>query len=136
MQELLKLNPANLTPRRPLSGYGLGIGRTSPALATPEPELVEAIPAEVSNPAPSAAAQGIVATASTTITPAGGAAAPAGAVHSGGQIDCPPEYPVKGNAQSKIFHTPQSRVYAQTIAEYCFASSEAAEAAGFRPPHH
>lgn len=91
MQELQKLNPANLTPLRPLSGYGLGIGRTSPALTASEPELVEAIPAKSENPAPPAAVQDIAA------TPAEVPPAPAGAVHSGGQVDCPPEHPVKGN---------------------------------------
>jgi hypothetical protein len=33
-----------------------------------------------------------------------------------------------------IYHTAQSRVYEQTIAELCFLSPEAAEAAGYRPP--
>lgn len=140
-QELRKLNPGNLTPRRPLAGYGLGIGRTAPALPAPEPDIVEAIPAETApaSAAPAAtpaAAQGIVAAPAAATTPADLPPAPTGAVHSGGQADCPPEYPVKGNAQSQIYHTPESRVYAQTIAEYCFATAEAAEAAGFRAPRH
>jgi hypothetical protein len=134
-QELRKLNPANLTPRRPLSGYGLGIGRTAPALPSSAPEIVEAIPAESAGQDSPTAAQN-VATAVNATTPPEAPPVPAGAVHSGGQVDCPPEFPVKGNAQSKIYHTPHSRVYAQTIAEYCFASVEAAEAAGFHAPRH
>jgi hypothetical protein len=134
-QELRKLNPANLTPRRPLSGYGLGIGRTAPSLPSPGPEMVEAIPVESENPV-QPAAQVVVAAPANASAPAETAPVPAGALHSGGQVDCPPEFPIKGNAQSKIYHTPQSRVYAQTIAEFCFASVEAAEAAGFHAPRH
>lgn len=135
-QEQRKLNPANLTPRRPLSGNGLGIGRTVSALAAPEPEVVEAISAASPNPAELAPAQSNATPDVVAAVPVDAPPAPTGAVHSGGQVDCPPEYPIKGNAQSKIYHTPESRVYAQTIAEYFFASTEAAEAAGFHPPRH
>ena len=33
-----------------------------------------------------------------------------------------------------IYHTAESRVYGQTIAELCFSSPEAAEKAGYRSP--
>lgn len=130
MQEQRKLNPENLTPPRPLRGYGLGIGHAVPAIGTAEAEIVEAIPTESADVAQPPTPQGIV-TATVEAPPA-----PTGAVHGGGQVDCPPEFPIKGNAQSKIYHTPESRVYAQTIAEYCFATAEAAEAAGFRAPRN
>ena len=135
-QELRKLNPGNLTPRRPLSGYGLGIGRTTPALSSPEPEIVAAVEAVSATPPPTAAAQGVATAPASASTPVEATPLPAGAVHSGGQVDCPPDFPIKGNAQSKIYHTLESRVYAQTIAEYCFASVETAEAAGFHAPRH
>ena len=43
----------------------------------------------------------------------------------------PDGYPVKGNADSMKFHTPESPYYDRTVAEVWFASPEAAEAAGF-----
>jgi hypothetical protein len=58
---------------------------------------------------------------------------PAGAVRGDGTADCPEDYPVKGNATSMLYHSPGSPSYKRTVPEYCFASSEAAEAAGFNP---
>jgi hypothetical protein len=46
----------------------------------------------------------------------------------------PDGYPVKGNADSMKYHTPESPWYEQTVAEVWFASQEAAEAAGFVAP--
>ena len=43
----------------------------------------------------------------------------------------PEGYPVKGNADSMKYHTPESPYYDRTVAEVWFASAEAAEAAGF-----
>jgi hypothetical protein len=57
---------------------------------------------------------------------------PLGAVAGDGTVICPPEFPIKGNAQSRIYHAPGQVSYPPTIAEFCFASAEAAEAAGFR----
>ena len=57
---------------------------------------------------------------------------PLGAVAGSGRADCPAEFPIKGNATSKIYHVPGQVSYPQTFAELCFASAEAAEAAGFR----
>jgi large subunit ribosomal protein L17 len=45
--------------------------------------------------------------------------------------EAPSGYPVKGNADSMKFHTPESPYYDRTVAEVWFASPEAAEAAGF-----
>ena len=44
----------------------------------------------------------------------------------------PEGYPIKGNADSGLFHTPDSPGYAQTVAEIWFATEGAARAAGFR----
>ncbi|MEP1122713.1 MAG: 50S ribosomal protein L4 [Ilumatobacter sp.] len=46
----------------------------------------------------------------------------------------PEGFPIKGNADSMLFHVPGSRFYKQTIAEVWFATEEAAEAAGFSKP--
>jgi hypothetical protein len=57
---------------------------------------------------------------------------PLGAVAGDGTATCPQGFPVKGNASSRIYHEPGQVSYASTVAEFCFASAEAAEAAGFR----
>lgn len=45
----------------------------------------------------------------------------------------PEGYPVKGNVDSKKYHTPDGRWYEQTTAEVWFATPEDAERAGFAP---
>ena len=60
------------------------------------------------------------------------AAIPVGAIAGDGTANCPPDFPIKGNRQSRIYHRPGQGSYASTVAEFCFASEEAAEAAGFR----
>lgn len=42
-----------------------------------------------------------------------------------------PEFTIKGNAGSKLYHTPSSPYYGRTKAEAWFATAEDAEAAGF-----
>ena len=44
-----------------------------------------------------------------------------------------PEYTIKGNADSMLYHSPESPYYVRTRAEAWFNSTEAAEAAGFAP---
>ena len=46
----------------------------------------------------------------------------------------PEGFPVKGNADSNLYHLPGSRFYDATVAEVWFATAEAAEAAGFTLP--
>lgn len=46
--------------------------------------------------------------------------------------ECPPGYPVKANDNSGIYHLPGGRSYERTVAERCYATSEAAEADGYR----
>ena len=58
--------------------------------------------------------------------------APFGAIVGDGSAECPPEFPIKGNASSMIYHVPGQVSYPVTIPEFCFASPEAAEAAGYR----
>ncbi len=59
---------------------------------------------------------------------------PAGAVRGDGTTDTPPGYPVKGNANSKIYHLPAFPSYKSTKAEFCFATEQDAIAAGYRAP--
>lgn len=135
-EEQLKAYPAMLTPVRPLSGYGLGLGRSAQSIAASASEdAIEAAPAAAAIPA---AVQEIVAAAATTDAAAKPAevapaqAVPAGAVAGNGTAECPADYPVKGNAESMLYHTTASHSYGRTIPEFCFASTEAAAAAGFR----
>jgi hypothetical protein len=138
MEELRKADPALLTPIRPLGGVGLGIGRSTPAIAE---EALEAIgdATEATTEAPPTTGEATAAVSSPPVTlespaPKGATDVPEGAVRGDGTITCPPGFPVKGNAQSMIYHTAESRVYGQTIAELCFSSPEAAEKAGYRSP--
>ena len=51
-----------------------------------------------------------------------------------GMSVCPDGFPIKGNANSGIFHAPTDASYARTIPEICFATEDIAAANGFRPP--
>jgi len=134
-EEIRKADPALLTPFRPLTGYGLGIGRTAPAIAPDSFEAIGEVAEVTSTPEALPAEVGPVAQPAQPTAHAE-RALPGGATRGDGTTNCPPEFPIKGNAQSRLYHTPASRVYGQTIAELCFATSEAAEAAGFRPPQN
>ena len=46
----------------------------------------------------------------------------------------PDTHPIKGNADSMLYHTPDSRYYKVTKAEVWFDTVENAEAAGFSAP--
>jgi len=46
----------------------------------------------------------------------------------------PDTHPIKGNAESMLYHTPDSRYYRVTKAEVWFDTEESAEAAGFAKP--
>ena len=50
----------------------------------------------------------------------------------GDSYNCPKGYPVKGNADSGIYHVPGGRFYSRTKPEECFSSASAARAAGYR----
>jgi large subunit ribosomal protein L17 len=46
----------------------------------------------------------------------------------------PEGFPIKGNADSMLYHLPGTSHYGRTVAEVWFATAEAAEAAGFQLP--
>jgi small subunit ribosomal protein S6 len=98
-------------------------------------EPVEAIAEREQLEADAAAALEIAETAATEAPAVEAAEAdvPEGAVRGGGTGECPEDYPIKGNATSKLYHSPGSPSYKRTVPEYCFATTEAAEAAGFSP---
>ncbi len=50
-----------------------------------------------------------------------------------GTLDCPAEFPIKGNGRSGIYHWPGAHNYQQTHPTLCFRTTDAADNAGFRP---
>jgi large subunit ribosomal protein L17 len=55
--------------------------------------------------------------------------------HAATEDNAAPEgFPIKGNADSMLYHVPDSRFYDATVAEVWFASAEDAENAGFQLP--
>ncbi len=111
------------------------------AVAEAEPvakAVAEAVTAAEAEPAaetgPEAAEAEAEAEPAGIATPtARSAAARAGGAHAGdGSHDCPASHPVKGNAQSGIYHEPGGSSYERTIPEFCFDTPASAEAAGFR----
>ena len=44
---------------------------------------------------------------------------------------CPSNFPIKGNAESRLYHTPDGKYYHLTVPEVCFASEEVARQRGF-----
>ena len=48
--------------------------------------------------------------------------------------EAPEGFPIKGNADSMLYHVPGTSFYDRTVAEVWFADAEAAEAAGFSLP--
>ncbi len=58
----------------------------------------------------------------------------AGAVLPDADGNGPDTHPIKGNADSMLYHTPESRYYKVTKAEVWFDTEENAEAAGFAKP--
>lgn len=49
-----------------------------------------------------------------------------------GTYSCPSNKPIKGNAQSGIYHMPYGQYYNKTMPERCFANEQEAKDAGFR----
>ena len=82
---------------------------------------------------PTAASPDVLAVAAGDLATGGAERRHGRSVPGDGTRDCPPDYPIKGNADSRIYHRPGDASYAATIAELCFASAEDAEAEGFRP---
>jgi large subunit ribosomal protein L17 len=94
----------------------------APAEETPAPvaDTAAAEPAEAE----------VVESASTDDAPYGeGSHAPLEDV-----AEAPEGFPIKGNADSMLYHVPGTAFYDRTVAEVWFATAEAAEAAGFALP--
>ena len=75
--------------------------------------------------------------ATSSSPPVASAAATTATTDSSAWVDpvdgaCPLTHPVKGNANSGIFHLPGGRFYDTTVPERCYRDAEAAEADGMR----
>lgn len=81
-----------------------------------DPPIANNRPSNPPSPAPSQAPQP---------SPANAPNAPVGG-------SCPAHAPIKGNANSMIYHLPGQRFYNRTIPEDCFATEADARAAGYR----
>ena len=113
-----------------------------PDQAAPPPEPTAAdqataasedVPASAVPSPPPAAASDVLAVAGGDLVAGAAEHRHSRSVPGDGTRECPPDYPIKGNADSRIYHRPGDSSYAATIAELCFASAEDAEAEGFRP---
>ncbi len=93
-------------------GNGIGGDGCSPLAPEPAPQY---------EPAPFASADQYSAD-----QPAGGSVPPIS------ESDCPPDYPVKGNASSGIYHVPGGGYYDVTNPEECFATEADAVVGGYR----
>jgi large subunit ribosomal protein L17 len=71
---------------------------------------------------------------SSLVAPEDGPHGPGSHVTLPGASEAPKGFPIKGNNGSRLYHLPGSRFYNRTVAEVWFATSEAAEAAGFQLP--
>jgi hypothetical protein len=114
----------------PESGSGATVGGAAQAGAsdpTPSPTMWAGIEAA---DAPTARDLDLA----TSPPPAAGPVTPVGAIPGDGTAACPDDHPIKGNASSMIYHQPGQPSYDRTVAEFCFTSTEAAEAAGYRAP--
>lgn len=60
------------------------------------------------------------------------AALPDGEARPVSRTSCPATHPIKANAGSGIYHVPGHAWYAATHPERCFATEDAATAAGYR----
>jgi predicted flap endonuclease-1-like 5' DNA nuclease len=121
------------------------------AVSAPRTEAAEQIErivrTEPSEPPPSLDGERQSLVASAAAAPAAPPPAPARAVATptavptegpgwisrAGTSECPPDFPIKGNASSRRYHVPGQPSYQPTIPEICFADEQAAANRGFRP---
>ncbi|HEX4982023.1 MAG TPA: hypothetical protein VFV63_10010 [Ilumatobacteraceae bacterium] len=97
------------------------VERPAPEWSPPDPaplRLVGDEPRPTTSNAPAGEDADDASPASTWVPPVDGA--------------CPPGYPIKGNANSRIYHVPGGRFYDRTVPERCYASTAGAEADGYR----
>jgi len=121
----------------------IGQGTTATAVNAPVAEPADAMPLPVDTPEtvpagedengtfrPTRAETDDFGVVVTDDAPAGLAAG--NWVEGDGTPTCPDDFPIKGNANSRIYHLPGESSYERTVPELCFATEEDAAAAGYR----
>lgn len=135
----------NVTPDFASTGSGVAnVPTASPAARVPDPAAVTAVAQVDSAPACGPTAEAGAAPPSGTGLPA--APRPLLATPNTGATGLPsrtapcpdgsapgPEYTIKGNASSRLFHHPSSPYYGRTKADVWFRTADEAVAAGFSP---
>ncbi len=102
-----------------------------PATGTAEPAGPDPDP-EPTDPVPEERPQGLLGAAAAAAGAAFTAGAYPGSARPAADGAAPsPEFTIKGNEDSMLFHTPDSPYYGRTRAEVWFTTAEDAEAAGF-----
>ncbi len=113
------------TPAPTVAAASIALPTTPPATVTPMPTTPQSGQAGGLPPIVTLPPGTLVPPAVTTASAGTGPVAGTGAT-------CPAAYPVKGNDATKIYHVPGQRDYAATNARNCFATEQAAQAAGYR----
>lgn len=114
---------------------GVSVTATRRPVVTPD-EVFPVFPTATRTPVAVAPTSAPVAPATArpvAPAPAAPTAAPAGSGRAApiSRNQCPPDYPIKGNASSHIYHVPSGGSYNQTNPEDCFATPADAERAGY-----
>lgn len=111
------------------SGAAAGADEAAEGAEAADDEATSDQVVEAATEAPAEGAVDVEESASTDDAPYGdGSHAP---LEDGSQ---PEGFPIKGNADSMLYHSPGTPFYDRTVAEVWFATPEAAEAAGFSLP--
>ncbi len=118
------------------AGRRRGSGRGRRRRPTPQTTRAPAVEVDAAVETEAAPAEAAPAEAETTDDAPAAAAPPYGDGSHGPIADDaqPDGFPIKGNAGSMLYHTPDSPFFGRTVAEVWFATEEAAEAAGFSRP--
>jgi large subunit ribosomal protein L22 len=133
-----RMSDEQLERRRRAAERARGAGRTQTAAASRRERVARSRQAAAGETGTAAAAEAVDETpvAAVADVPTEAADAPYGEGSAAPLADgsMPEGFPIKGNADSMLYHVPDSRYYEQTVAEAWFATEEAAEAAGFSKP--
>ena len=89
-------------------------------------------PLTTPEPVPTRSGPVTFADAGTQSTPDAAATTPSSWIEPARDGSCPPDWPIKGNDGSKIFHVPGGMSYERTVAERCYQAEADAEADGYR----
>jgi large subunit ribosomal protein L4 len=138
IKSFLNLREVQLCERAELNAYDILCNEyvvfSKATLPTGNGKVVASDAATLAKAAPTKATKATKSAAAPAQTPDDSSDLPAGAVAATDDGQAPAGHEIKGNRDSGLYHVPGSRFYNQTVAEFWFATAEAAEAAGFQLP--